>query len=345
MYVPILKGMPGELSAWRYASLDVRRGSYPLFEVIPRYGLAVDLPRFLERLSTSAQSADVVMVDTSHIDQETVVGSSANRAITHIAMHLDPLGIQSVPVIGLSTSPAGLRDAGTLARMAKRGAALRLHANEWSPSSPQELTLLLSAVGIHELYVDLVLDFGSVASLTDVARSATISAAVLNWTDGRQWRSVTIASGAFPHSISHLPKGDPPTALDRFDAVFFDQVAAAWPKTDLGFGDFAVNNPEVTVPPQQGPLPNLRYAFGRHWEVYREERAATGNESFFTLCRRVVSSSFWPSVGTAYSWGDSEIESKSRLVGGPGGATQWRAYGTSHHLAHVIERLATVGAP
>jgi len=344
-YVPILKGMPGEFNAWEHASTRVRGGCYPLFEVLPRTGLAVDLTRFLTRLSKASQGNDVVMVDSGYIDQDTPVGPSLERAITRIANHLDLLNVRSVPVIGLSTSPTGLQDAGTVAQMGSRGAALRLDANRWATGSPGQVDHVLKVVGLTGLDIDLVLDFGAVASLTEVSRALSVAAVLEPWVDGGQWRSVTVASGAFPRSISNLPKGDPPTALDRFDAILFDQIATAWSTPELCFGDFGVNHPEVADPPRQGPLPNLRYTFGRHWEVYREEKARPGNESFYTLCRRVVASPFWPITGPAYSWGDSEIESKSRVLGGPGGATQWRSYGTSHHMEHVMERLATVHAP
>jgi hypothetical protein len=255
------------------------------------------------------------------------------------------MGIRSVPVVGVASSPAGLRDASAVGRIESRGAALRLYSKEWVPNGPTEASRVLKSVGLASSAIDLVIDFGAVMSLVEVNRSLTESSTILDWVGSQRWRSVTVASGAFPPSISHLPKGEPPSALDRFDALLFEGVTNAWTGQELWFGDFAVNHPSVSTPPQQGPLPNLRYTYGRHWEVSREEKAGAGNESFFNLCGRVVSSPFWPTAGPNYSWGDREIDSKSRRVGGPGGATQWRAYGTSHHMAEVIERLAMEGVP
>jgi hypothetical protein len=150
-----------------------------------------------------------------------------------------------------------------------------------------------------------------------------------------------VVSGAFPSSISSLPKGVA-TALRRFDADLFDAVAAS-AGTPIDYGDYGVAAPAMPGQAFRGPLPSLRYTAQRDWDVYREERALPGNESFFTLCSRVVGSPAW--AGGSFSWGDGEIARCATSVGGPGNATQWRAYATSHHVAHVTHRLASHGAP
>src|SRR6202042_2006596 len=126
----------------------------------------------------------------------------------------------------------------------------------------------------------------------------------------------------------------------RFDAELYNQVIAAVPALIPDFGDFGCASPTM---PAGGwrPNPNLRYTSGMSWQVFREQAVLPGNDSFFTVCQKVVASAHWPPSGGAYSWGDAEIERCSTSTGSGGRATEWRAYGTSHHLAHVVERLAT----
>jgi Beta protein len=109
------------------------------------------------------------------------------------------------------------------------------------------------------------------------------------------------------------------------------------------FGDYGPASPAMPSDIPFAPLPNLRYSAADSWQVYREQKVLPGNESFYTLCQRVVQSNHW--CGSGYSWGDGEIDRCSKSIPGPGTATEWRSYGTSHHLAHVVDRLATIGAP
>ena len=87
----------------------------------------------------------------------------------------------------------------------------------------------------------------------------------------------------------------------------------------------------------------MRYLADDEWLVRRESKSAIGNQAFFTVCGAIVGDSSWKGAG--YSWGDQEIERSSLRIGGAGTATHWRAYGTSHHLASIVDRLATLGAP
>ncbi|MEV4820115.1 beta family protein [Micromonospora tulbaghiae] len=106
------------------------------------------------------------------------------------------------------------------------------------------------------------------------------------------------------------------------------------------------DNPAMQTTGARGPLPSLRYTAGEDWWIYRWARHETGgNDSFYDLCQALISSDHWPAEGPDYSWGDSELARCARRQPGPGSATQWRAWGTSHHLAHVTSELASLPAP
>ena len=128
-----------------------------------------------------------------------------------------------------------------------------------------------------------------------VSRVVDIAAAVVRWAaDDGQWRSITVASGAFPSSISNLPRGEQ-TALRRYDADLWMALTDVPVKPD--FGDYGVAHPAMPASVPRGPLPNLRYTCGEQWCVWREPTDLPGNESMRTLCRRVFRSTAWPTVG------------------------------------------------
>jgi len=228
----------------------------------------------------------------------------------------------------------------------KEGACLRLGSIEQDPNpniSTLQISKLLNAIGLKTQDMDVLIDFATVASMRDVTRCVPSAIKMLVWanTNG-PWRSVTIASGAFPPSISDLSLGVV-TSLRRYDANLFSLVVAAGPVIQPDYGDYAINNPFLQPPAPRGPKPNLRYTSGMAWEVLREDTLLPGNQSFCTVCAKMVHSIHW--AGRQYSAGDMEIERCSRQVGGAGTATQWLEWGASHHMAHVIDRLTNLGEP
>ncbi len=62
-------------------------------------------------------------------------------------------------------------------------------------------------------------------------------------------------------------------------------------------------------------------------------------QGMYDLCASLVAADHWPAEGAAYSWGDAEIAQRAAMVGGPGNAAGWRAWGTAHHLTHVVKML------
>jgi hypothetical protein len=232
----------------------------------------------------------------------------------------------------------------------ERGACLRLGDEKNDPdvaTAKARLDPLLQDLGIAVADLHLVIDLWAVGSPRDVNRALHVVEELVRWAASvGPWASITLASGAFPESISALPSSTS-TDLPRYDAALWrllSQVPGLPYIPD--FGDYAINHP--AMPPlgiRSGPHPNLRYTFGADWRVFRERKVLPGNESFFTLCERVVTDAAWPREGTSHCWADEEIERCSRSVGSPGAATQWRAYGTNHHLATVTRRLATRRVP
>lgn len=346
MYVPVLKGKPGEFLAWRNASGDVVAGCRPVFEVVPNRGELRDLTDFVRQVAVGWPADAVLTVDTGALDQAAPIEGTADRAVAWTSRALLDRGVPARPVLRLDDDPSVLAEVAAAVALHGRGACLRLGSEEEDPDPGAAAALApsaLDAAGLDPADVDLLIDLRQVSSSRDVARTAPVALAVLSWASASgPWRSVALVVGAFPASISQLPTCAS-SPVRRYDADLYDAVLSGGPAVVPHYGDYGVAHPAVPTPVRQGPLPNLRYCSGEEWQVFRERRDLPGNDSFFTLCGRVRSSAYW--AGAGYSWGDGEVDRCADASGGAGTATQWRAYGTSHHLAQVTDRLASLGAP
>jgi hypothetical protein len=337
-YMPIFKSKPAEIWAWS-TSAHAASGGRVLFELLPTNTVRGAIDNFVRNLARNLPQGLSVIVDASRIHPPTGATAQVNQALA-------TQGITYVPLVRITDSAQALAHASTAVAQHQAGVCLRIGSEVADPDPtipPAFVSQTLSALGVPSTEVDLVIDFWTVASPRDVLRVVPVALAMLQWAVATgPWRSVTLASGAFPASISGLPTGTS-TPVQRFDASFWNQVVATNPPIVPDYGDYGINHPSVQPPVPRGPKPNLRYANGPVWDVYREDFLLPGNESFFTACQRATASQGWQ--GPHFSTGDAEIARCAQAVGGAGSATQWLSFGASHHIAHVVDRLANQGGP
>ena len=343
-YLAILKGKDAEYGAWGTASAAVRAATRVIYEMVPNANLKPpnnEVTNFVNRASRQWPTGAMMTVDSGHINRPGVA--------LRVATLLRQGQIESIPVAHIGDRPTVLADVAAAAALQGNGACLRVGSVGQVPDPVQAgagLPGLLGILGLAPNQIDLVIDFAVVSSALAVTGAVQVALAMLTWAVSEgPWRSVAIAAGAFPDAISdanRFPLGQT-APVHRYDAVFFAGVSAGNPAVEPDYGDYGINHPAMPGPAWRGPKPNLRYTVGLDWRVYRDDNVLPGNESFFTLCGRVVQAPHW--AGAAYSAGDQEIERCSRGVGSPGRATEWLSYGTSHHMAHVVDRLANLGVP
>ncbi|MGJ9424179.1 beta family protein [Aeromicrobium sp. CF3.5] len=338
-YRPVLKAKPGELQALGNLSGAVKAGLTPILELCPDDdGPVVAVAKAMQKFGTYLSGYGVVCVDFGHLPH-----SHGSKVIPlDVATELASIGLSVVPVARMNDSAAALSSAATIAADHGQGLLLRVGVETLGSTvsfDASHVSALSSALGQPISEIDLVLDLGSIQGLT---ATQIASLEVLLGTAGAvgAWRSITVSAGAFPDSISGLAPGSRHD-LPRYDATLWRELTSRGHQID--FGDYAVNHP--ALPGQgRGPLPNLRYTNGHNWAVWRESKTRPGNESFFDLCKKVLVDSAWS--GATYSWGDNEIALKAaEATPKAGSATQWRAYGTSHHFTTVVDRLASLGEP
>ncbi|MBO0595210.1 beta family protein [Nesterenkonia sp. E16_7] len=334
-----MNGKSGELLAWKNASLSCREVTGPLFEVpLTDAGPEESLTKFVRNLMDASRPGDIVGLDTSLY---------SDPKISSAAESLNAAGVSVRFVI----RPGQDRDlARSLTESSQDGQPiLRIGGNDSDPESDEdEIQAVLEGVELDPRNVHLLIDLGAIHG-TPVAPVRAITRAHLTRAmEHGSWASATLALGAFPQQITDVPKGQV-NPIDRADALVWNQVHGAYGSLDLRFGDYGIRHPELPVssPFTRGPLPNLRYTAENEWMVWREAKITGSetqgpNESFYTVCANVVALPEFS--GRNYSWGDEQIYARRGGSGGQGTAVQWIAYGTSHHLEFVSNRLTTTGA-
>ncbi|PZF92608.1 hypothetical protein C1I99_21565 [Micromonospora deserti] len=247
-------------------------------------------------------------------------------------------GVPLVPVIGLVESDRRLVAHGAAARAHTRRAVIRLRLGQ-DRAGPDATTAAVERIWRYARLVpeqcDLLVDAGDVCCRADVRVTEPRVRRLLEWARRHAWRSVWVAAGGLPPALARLPT-DQPVRLDRWDWQLWQRLA----DLGVGYGDYGVGS---AVPGADQPgdrLPTMRYTTDGAWWVYRwSRRGGRSDERVADLCRTLVSAPHWPAAGAAFSWGDHEILRRARRTAGAGSTSNWAAWSTSHHLAHVLATL------
>ena len=214
---------------------------------------------------------------------------------------------------------------------------------------PDAIEGILSQFGVTPDQVDLVLDFGAIADENAVSLNSRIARLVLGevpYTDS--WRTLVCAGAGFPPDLNLVQPGVL-TEIPRHDAALWSAVRT---RRSAGrvpdFGDYGIAYPTPTgATAAFAPAPQIRFTHEVNWLIFKgRKRDRRGSAQFFDICERVVERGV---VDPDLSWGDQYVDEAGRHkeagTRGPGNAMTWRAIGTSHHLAYVATRLATLSAP
>lgn len=343
VYMPILKARMAEFLAISNTSPEVQTTIRPLLEVIPdsKKGLYGGILDFGDRVMQYAPKGMIFAVDGGSLTGN----NDTTNSLSMLSREVHDRRIPMVPVFA-SCEPDTLATVRSVAELHGNGACLRVRPAASRPRPiPDRVENVLAKAGLPPQYIDLLIDFGEIVIKEAEQEAIRPGQAALSWARRAPWRSITFAAGAFPFSISDLPLNTS-TPIPRWDAVLWSELAGQPVGSgDVGYGDYTVSNPRL--PPIGRPrVPNLRYTGKRHWHVYRYQPPSSGGwDTFHDLCRAVVTSDHWPPQNGPFSWGDQQIELRAKQTGRPGRPVDWRAFGISHHLAVVTDRLRTLGEP
>lgn len=352
-YVPILKGRLGEFSALGALKQATKAGLTPLIEVPPvpwdfegeqpAKSLDAHLIPVGENCARYWGTGRPLFVDLAWIsDQET---SNGEHPLGSVLADLRARGVQAIPVAGISREGPYIEAAADAIAQDGLGVCLRLDLDDLRSISTldRQLVATCTDLAVSRSDVDLLLDFAAFDAGQAPAIEMAASMVLTSLPTPDEWRSLTMAGGAFPLNLSGF-KGEARIARADFDVwrALAINRAAELPRRPA-FADYAVQHPEPEeVDPRLMKMSAAaRYATPTEWLILKKKNVRDhGFEQFHEIAADLVARPEFR--GAAFSAGDGAIEECARETSGPGNATTWRKIATNHHLETVISQIANL---
>ncbi len=357
-YVPILQGRHGELAALRDLPGQIRSQCVPLIEVPaipwdestdePAWSQGYHLRRFASTVARTQLGWRPLFVDlrTANVDSVESVDGQHPLEVVFDGLHAE--GLTAIPVTGIERDRAYQEAVRRTTATDRCGACIRIPRNALGPGLAVGLAAVVAVVGVTTEETDILVDLGAIRP-NDVQLAALGIVGLLRREFRATWRTVTVASGAFPASVAGLPEGV--SAVRRADWAVWSMVCSllASPSRWPGFGDYAIQAPGVAErdPPLKRLIANVRYTGARGWLVARGPsvlgRSTAEYGEYHHLCGLLAERPEFR--GPDFSPGDRYLAQCAAREVEPGDPETWREHGTSHHLATVVDQLRNLDAP
>lgn len=348
-YVPILKGKQGEYGALGAISPGTRRGIQPLIEIVPSGDeddpdvQRADADKAASKLAQS-WAASAAFLDPGFFDLGVDV-DQGNGMLAYACEQAESRGIQAIPVVRLEDPQEARSDARALHTDYHRGVCLRLYNDDLDTEGDAldgEIQQFLSDTSFVRPDVDLLIDAGFVDGDVAVTSNArAIRLLLRELPQVQDYRSVTVAGGAFPEDLSAFT----PWVIgqrQRYDADMWVRLVNRGVPVEIAYGDYAIANPGLPQGTGWRPAPQLRYTVDTEWLVLKGTvNDPRGHSQFYDICDQIAAHAKF--AGAALGAADRRVANPR--VDTTGNASTWRQVGTTHHLDFVVSRLTNLGEP
>jgi len=349
-YVPVLRWKEAERLALRDLDDDVRSRITPLVQLVPESVTTgkrtPTVGHALRKIAADMRECwgmRPLLVDLCRIDPRLRINASMH-ALAYLARSARAKLISMVPVTGLRRDAAYQTAVREAVADDKGGSGLRLFRGDLvNPSLQCDIQRLLKEIQVEPSQVDLVVDmechdhsypdFDSLSSLVP---------------DIRQWRSLVVASGAFPPDLTQW-KTPGTYSVPRLDwLAWLGEIELSESLIRKpSFSDYGIYHPTYKPPPG---FPNftasIRYTSDDEWKIMRGEGVRNEGGAGFAqwpanaelLCGRPE----FQRCGPTFSAGDAYIAREAGNYAHPGNASTWLQAGFNHHLTFVVRQIASL---
>lgn len=337
-YMPILKAKQGDMNAIRNSRR--RDGLEPLFEAIPGRP-AGEVPNRLEGHWGPTRR---YFVDFAYCDADDEELGPHEHSVAQCFSEVARLGQHAVPVTGTGRSQPYQHAVRAISAEQGRGVALRLEFEDFADAAPPDeaIARLLEFLQLPKSQIDLILDLGGTNGSGLGSLVLQTRAMMTFLPDLGDWRTFTLASGAFPNSLRMYPV-DQWSQVPQTEWGLWQHFRASPVGRVPSYGDYSVSH--VDLPPSgfARTTVQMRYTVDGHLLLYRGRTLGAppdDGSQFNQMCSQLVDMPEF--AGETFSFGDEQIHQKATTPGSPGNASTWRCLWTSHHVETVMERLASL---
>lgn len=356
-YVPILKGRDGEYGALGSMTPEEKRQITPLIEIppipwdhtndVPEKTIDKHLAKVDRKLEKSWGIDQAFFIDLMRIGEQERM-ADGTHPLAHLFNRTRLRTLKAIPVTGLIRNDEYQASCREIVKEDRRGICLRLQRDDFDEQESIEtaITKLLAFLHVSPADADLLLDLGSLHTLSPEEPSLDVTSQVNSIPFIKKWRSFVIAATGFPVDLMGLPPSEIST-VRRLEWPLWCGVAAdsRIPRTPT-FGDYAIAHPQPSEvdPRVMRPSASIRYTTEDVWLILKGRNLRShGYKQFHDVSKTLVKNPAYS--GPQFSWGDRYINDCANRLVSTGNLTTWRRVGTSHHIAFVTQQIANHASP
>lgn len=265
--------------------------------------------------------------------------------LTYVFDGLRKFDAKAVPTIGIDAQNTLQNSVAAIIGQDGQGVAIAIRLEDLMKKDAfARVVALCGSLGVDESEVDLVIDLGEPNFEPYEAFSVAMIAALRRLGDLNRFRNFVLVGTAIPETFKGVAKGQ--DELPRHDWLFFRMLLSKLPSGMRlpNYGDYTIVHPDFT-PQDMRKIKSagkIVYTTHKSWWV-RKGGAFRGNEQqMHEHCAALVGSGVFK--GNGYSYGDDYIGKCAVHKEGPSNPTRWKEVAINHHMMHVLDDLATLGA-
>jgi Beta protein len=347
-YIFIAKLKRGEVWALNQLSFEAKPAVTPLLELWPPQPATTTQPgktlvqhsTDLLQMLTTEWTGLPCYLDTKYLLTGGQPSPAAVQTVFNIARNLNVI---AVPVTSPNFGQTFQEAIRNVAATDGRGVMFRLTLDLFN--APQNLGGYLDGLttflGLARNRVDILVDLQYRPNVVEVQQMGTYCLNNLPFIS--DWRTVTLAAGCFPNSISDEPAGQW-IDFQRSDWNGWNVVAGQRFANAMRvptYGDYGVRcGGEPLVIPNT-PAPNIRYTDN---QAIRVRKGTKTPGAMRAICANLIGQTFFR--GAAFSQGDAQIAQKATTTGQTNGsAEQWIQWCTNHHIELAVSQIQNLPWP
>lgn len=265
--------------------------------------------------------------------------------ITYVFDGLRKFDAKAIPSIGLDTASGFQNSVAAIIRQDGQGVAISVRLEDLMKKDAfARVVALCGSLGVDESEVDLVVDLGEPNFEPYEVFSTALIAAFRRLGDLNRFRNFVLLGTAIPETFKGVAKGQ--DELPRHDWLFFQTFLAKLPSgmRRPNYGDYTIVHPDFT-PQDMRKIKSagkIVYTTDKSWRILKGGAFRGNEEQMHEHCAVLVGSGIFK--GNDYSYGDDYIAKCAIKKAPPSNLTRWKDVAINHHIMHVLDDLATLGA-
>lgn len=264
---------------------------------------------------------------------------------TYVFDALRGLETNAIPAVPVEADTATIRAVSAIVKTDSQGVAISVRLEDLMKSDPRaRIETLASILGVLLAESDLVIDLGAPNFEPYDAFAGALIAAMQKLGDLGAFRNIVLIGTAIPKTFKDIAKGA--DEIPRHDWMFYRALMAKMPE-DMrrpNFGDYTIVHPDFTPGDMRKlkPAGKVVYTTPKSWETRKGGAFRDNRQQMHGHCASIVRSGKFKGAG--YSSGDDYIAKCAVRKEGPSNQTRWKDVAINHHITHVLDDLATLGA-